>query len=505
MDAGDDAPEETDSGFVFSSDGESDADPEPTTRRADLDGTLDNVTEAVDETVENVAETVNETVGEAAERVDDAVENATETVDETVGEAAETVDETVEDVTEAVEAVPERVGEIAGEIPQQVEATAGQVPAEVEAMVEEFSERVGTAADRVPERLEGVSEVVPERSGKIAEEVPERIGSVVEAVPARLERVLSESPGSTPAVVEDVEATLEEALGEIDEVVEGVPDHAPFVDRLDYEFRPLDVAALAVVPAVLFGVFRLPAGLRRAYAFTYTDPSVLSAFTANYVHITVPHLASNLVGYVLLAGVGYLVALANGNRRRFVAALVVVLTVLPAPLSYLNLAFPRAGTGLGFSGLNMAIFGYLAVEFSEYLGEYFTEEFGVEDAPLFFFAVMAFVAAPHADQTAGLAIAVAAVAIAAVYLVGLLRTVRPSLSGLGASLQLQGYFELSAVAAVALVVYVPAAFPQDPFTSSGIVNVYIHLLGFCIGFIGSYVAVISGALFEPGAVDAGGW
>lgn len=279
-------------------------------------------------------------------------------------------------------------------------------------------------------------------------------------------------------------------LPEIDVGVDNLPERTPFLDNIRDEGRLLDVPILLVVPIVLAGVFHLPRETRWMLAFDYSDPTVLMAFTANYVHITRPHLLSNLGGYLLLVVVAYLLALSNGNRARFYTAFAVILLAFPVPLSYLNLAVPRPGIGVGFSGLNMALFGFVLVEFAAYLDEYFTTHFGVENSPAFFFVVMGFVALPHADMEVGFGLVAISLGMAAVYSGAFLLSYRPSMAGVRESLDKQGYFELLVIVVILCPAFVAMAFPQNPVMDSAIVNLYIHLVGFCLGFITVYSWVL---------------
>lgn len=278
-----------------------------------------------------------------------------------------------------------------------------------------------------------------------------------------------------------------EAVGEL---VEEFPDHAPFVDKIRDGFHPADLLALSVVPAVLLAVFALPMESRRELAFDYGDPTPLTAFAANYVHLTPSHLLSNLGGYLVLGSLTYLLALSTDSRRRFYLAVTTILVVFPVPLTYLNLAVPRSGILIGFSGLLMAILGYELVELSRYLGTYFTDDFGVENAPAFFFLVTAFVGAPHAGTTLGFVVVVASLPLAVLYSLAFLLSYRPTVAGFRAAFDRQGYFELSVLAVVFVFIFVWVSFPQNPVVEAGIVNVYVHLLGFCGGFISAYAWIL---------------
>jgi len=104
----------------------------------------------------------------------------------------------------------------------------------------------------------------------------------------------------------------------------------------------------------LLAAFALPETTRRSLAFAYADPTLPTAFAAHYVHLGVGHLARNLAGYCLLAGVGYALAVLGGSRRFFLTALATFLLAFPFVFSALNLAVPRDAIGFGFSGINMA-------------------------------------------------------------------------------------------------------------------------------------------------------
>lgn len=126
-----------------------------------------------------------------------------------------------------------------------------------------------------------------------------------------------------------------------------------FRQELVASVRASDLAVLLAVPVLLLAIFTLPESTRRSLAFAYADPTAVTAFTAHYVHLDVGHLAGNVAGYALLAGVGYALAVLGDSRRFFLTALATFLLVFPFVLSALNLAVPRDAIGFGFSGINM--------------------------------------------------------------------------------------------------------------------------------------------------------
>lgn len=268
--------------------------------------------------------------------------------------------------------------------------------------------------------------------------------------------------------------------------------------------RPADLLVLAVPPLVMLGVFALPAEARRALAFQYTDPTVVTAFTAHYVHLTAEHLLANLIGYGLLAGVGYAVALLGRRRRFFLTALATYLLAFPFVLSALNLAVPRHAFGYGFSGVNMAILGVLPLVMAAYARTHLFPTTVRHPLPAAFFLLVGWMGAlalpiGGGDALAGTAATAASVVIGVAYFHAATRGLdrrRLPHGWVRTVTGRKGYGDLFAVAGALLVAYPAVGFPVDPVTGASVLNLYVHLLGFCLGFIGPYIALAAGVFDE---------
>ncbi len=274
--------------------------------------------------------------------------------------------------------------------------------------------------------------------------------------------------------------------------------------------RPLDLLPLFAVPAVLVSVFLLPEETRRSFAFLYTEPTLATAFTAHYVHLQVEHLLGNLLSYMLLAGFGYVVAVVAGYRRFFLVALATFTLAFPGVLSALNLAVPRYAIAFGFSGVNMALFGVLPVLLALFARERFFPHDSLRALPAVFFVLigwMALLALPRSMTglgLAGLAVSVAATLIAVVYLLSATPSGRSFRAWGEAIVSGRGDGDVLVVGAVILVAYPVVGFPADPAADGNVVNLYVHLLGFCLAFIASYAAISTGLFDEPVASDGPG-
>ena len=267
--------------------------------------------------------------------------------------------------------------------------------------------------------------------------------------------------------------------------------------------RPVDVPVLAAAPAVLVGAFLLPEPVRQSLTFRYADPTLPTAFTAHYVHLDAGHLVANLLGYGLLAGVGYALAVTSRRRRFFLAALATFCLAYPVALSALNLAVPRQAVGFGFSGVNMALLGVLPSLLAAFARAQFFPRASTRALPAVFFlligwiAVLALPASTSGLGLAGLAVAVAGLVLAAVYAASARDGSEPSLGAVvEAVVDTPGHGDLFAVGVVVLLAYPVVGFPADPTAGGSVVNLYVHLLGFALAFIGSYAALATGVFEE---------
>lgn len=271
-------------------------------------------------------------------------------------------------------------------------------------------------------------------------------------------------------------------------------------------FYPVDVLVLLSVPIALVAVFLLPVTTLQSLVFEYTDPTLLTAFAAPFVHLGVTHLAVNVLGYVLIVPVAYLLSVASGRRERFFVVFVTFVLVFPVLLSYLNLAVRRPTASVGFSGVIMAFVGYLPLALADYLDE--RADVGPSEtvAPVLFFLGMALVAGLSIQSvqrdratvllgTGGLILTAILSALlywlsAPDHAIDVYRKVRTT-AGRAGSVELLGF------ASVVFVSFFFVAFPPEVADGGTVVNVYVHLLGYALGFISTYATVEVGSLL-PG-------
>lgn len=281
-------------------------------------------------------------------------------------------------------------------------------------------------------------------------------------------------------------------------VVSSAPrvDRPPFVRTVRQRVGGADVAVLALVPFVLVGLFSLPLETRRALVFDYTDPSLRTAFVSSFVHLDGTHLLVNLVTYGLVVPLAFLLSVANHHRQRFYTVFLTFVVVLPVVLSYMNLAILRSSVAFGFSGVVMAFAGYLPVALADAVDVHFDLGPRTSVAPMLFFLTFGVISVLSVQSvvpdnatvflgTSGLVIATLLSAL--LYAVSISQResgfVRKARNAVGVS----GYFELVVVSLVLVFALPFVAFPADPTFGDGSVNLYVHLLGYALGFLVPYV------------------
>lgn len=250
-----------------------------------------------------------------------------------------------------------------------------------------------------------------------------------------------------------------------------------------------EVAVLCAVPALLIGVFALPMETRKLLVFSYAEPTLRTAFAANFVHLEVGHLLANLLGYGIVVPVVYLLSVLSGRRERFWIAFATFLLAFPIALSYLNLAVARPGGTVGFSGINMAFVGLLPIALSGYLDIRLGIDSELDLASGLHFVGLALIAVLSLRSVQAYGIAAAALLAAALCWLSLLDTDVNVLADIRAAVHVPGYLELAAAGLLLFVGLPVAAFRVDPVADTGIVNLYAHLLGYALGFVVVYATV----------------
>ena len=271
----------------------------------------------------------------------------------------------------------------------------------------------------------------------------------------------------------------------------------PSLDRYRRLRVGIDVVAFLLVPIMLLGVFSFPEATRRAAVLSYRDPTITTAFTAHFVHFTGSHLIGNMLAFLLLGTVAYGLSVVADHRRLFWTATITFLMTFPFALSVLNLIFPRDAIGYGFSGVNMAFFGYIAVVLPLAIDDRTGLNASRYTPAVFLLSVgyIGLIALPMSTTSALLAGgAIVAALPYGRHVDGY--TARCALRAAKRLLNQPGVGELVAVAVVVLVVYPIVGFPAQSATGLQI-NLYVHFLGYALAFLVVHVSLLLDATVLP--------
>lgn len=250
--------------------------------------------------------------------------------------------------------------------------------------------------------------------------------------------------------------------------------------------EPLDWAVLLAVPLASIAVLTLPPSIRFEYALAYQQPTLTTMFTAHFVHLSPGHLETNLLAYAVLVPFAYLYSLLAGRRTEFYLVFGTSVLLFPVVLSGVDLVFVRPRIGLGASGIVTAVLGFLPVTLFWFLHTYVDRRIEAGHAPVLFFLGTALVAVRAVPPSAGSALAgVLSVLGGALYL----RRLSTDLGRRGAidgSTPSDAHLAFAVLGLTAFVAVVLAAFPADHGGDGPVVNLLVHYLGYCFGFIVPY-------------------
>lgn len=172
--------------------------------------------------------------------------------------------------------------------------------------------------------------------------------------------------------------------------------------------------------------------------------------------------------------------------RLFWAAFVTFLGAFPVALSVLNLVFERDALGVGFSGLNMAFVGLLAVLLVDYLTLHFPGSVDRAQAPWLFVSTVGVIGALTIPSPVHEVVGTLVVVLGVGWLVPATHAVALG-SVLERFLETDGS-EVALLASLLLCWTLAVAFPGDVSGDGTVINVYTHLLGYCLGFLVPYTA-----------------
>ncbi|MFB6300651.1 MAG: hypothetical protein ABEH65_10365 [Halobacteriales archaeon] len=262
--------------------------------------------------------------------------------------------------------------------------------------------------------------------------------------------------------------------------------------------RRRDLLILSLPTLVLLGIYQASDLVKQSLTLSHAMPSIIPAFTTHYVHYTQHHLTANLLVYLLLAPVVYAFTVMAGRRQFFFVAFWTYVLVFPIVLSASSVVVFREGQLFGFSGVALTFAGFLPVAMTRYLGCRYSGPIDLDTAPSLFFlgtSIVAFLTVPNGRLRLSLVIASGIIGI--LYLWYPVRRLHQSRRGsFLEDTDRIGMIELVVFSIIAYYVILVVAFRTSMVGETSIVNLYLHFLGFSIGFLASYLTFRIDRKFE---------
>lgn len=266
-----------------------------------------------------------------------------------------------------------------------------------------------------------------------------------------------------------------------------IHDEAPYPGSLDALFentRRIDIVTLGIVPMILLLGFTLPAATQRNLIFDYQAPTILTAYSNHFMHISLVHLLVNLLGYGLIVAVTYALAMAANRRMQFFTVYLVFHLSIPFALSGMGLIWGWTGFRIGYSGILMAFLGYLPIVLLEFVGTQFGLPVNQSRSSWLFLLIVAMAAFLALPPFFAIPVVVAALLYFLVFNLYIWRHFDFGLlSDFSKRLSVPGNIELVIIGGIVAFFYPFIAFSNNLVGAMGTLNVYTHGLGLCLGYL----------------------
>jgi membrane associated rhomboid family serine protease len=112
--------------------------------------------------------------------------------------------------------------------------------------------------------------------------------------------------------------------------------------------------AFGFIPTLLLFIGALPLHQQQQWVLNLNDPTIVQLYLSNFVHGDIPHLANNILSYLLVMLFIFPLAVSAGKQRILGIVSILFLTVLPllvSVYSIVTLGDTGARTVVGFSGV----------------------------------------------------------------------------------------------------------------------------------------------------------
>lgn len=257
----------------------------------------------------------------------------------------------------------------------------------------------------------------------------------------------------------------------------------------DWRSLAVDTVVLGAAPLATLVFWMLPLPTREAFTLAFDAPTRVTVLTSHFVHLDTVHYVSNLLGYGLTAGTGYLCFARARGRTTFLSATLVAILLFPAVLSLLGLLVVNTGRGYGLSGIVAGLLGIAVAGIGVYTRRRLPVS-GSPSPPLFLGGVAVAAVRLLPPSTTRNGVIVAALIVAGGYLYGI--SVEPRRTSSDGSIP--GMIAGLGVCTIVLL----AAFPRGALADDA--SPYIHFIGYGLGYLTVYITLRVEQALSGGAI-----
>ncbi len=242
-----------------------------------------------------------------------------------------------------------------------------------------------------------------------------------------------------------------------------------------------DLILISSIPIVLVLVFLMPSSVQEILTVNYENPFLLNFLTSAFVHSGVNHLAGNVVSYMVVITVLYLMCSLSGLKRNFRYFFLIFVFIFPFVLSGINFQLLEVETSMGFSGVDSAFLGFLPVVVFHYMDRKLDLDLGGSNSILLFLLGTEILVLIYAGLST-----VFLVVLALIGFYSWRISQRADLNSLKESINRRGHFELSLVGILLFLGMTFSLFPKNIVVGGKAVNILSHYSGYFLGFFVPY-------------------
>ncbi len=148
-----------------------------------------------------------------------------------------------------------------------------------------------------------------------------------------------------------------------------LPDFSRFFPKFKFWKKKDYFFFYFLIPILLTFTYLLPENIKQDIILNLSNPTIISMFFSNYVHLELTHFLGNLISYLIVI---FLLFNLETNRILFYRSSLLIFIILPFVSSFLVISiFPSLPPSLGFSAIVAGFMGYLVYSVFRYIKEFY--------------------------------------------------------------------------------------------------------------------------------------